>query len=280
MSHNAYTAGRGGTVSDWPGDAAVTSAEFAWFAKGVFEAINGDQGGTWAPSSVITIGGAGVEFTTIETTFYGIVCTGNAGFNNVGISGVLNTSGNVGFSSSTSTPFPVGQYLAVTFYGTFDVYGGVTLRSDLEFVGTGTRTITVGADYASTFNGSTYLLGTTTLHDCNIPAGYSLLSDGEIRANAGIRQPIETHTTSGTITAGVRYVVCNLSAGGFVTLPTNHPINAPIKIINKANLAVTVRTPAGTRLFDVQDSSADTKWAEVYWDGSSWIDLVDNGIIP
>lgn len=43
---------------------SVSPAEFETFDQRQFEAINGDQGGTWAPAAVIQIGGAGIRLDT------------------------------------------------------------------------------------------------------------------------------------------------------------------------------------------------------------------------
>ena len=62
MSHNAVI--RGGTGSGlWIG--VVTSGEWETFDQRQFESINGDLGGTWAPSSIIIIGGSGLRTTGV-----------------------------------------------------------------------------------------------------------------------------------------------------------------------------------------------------------------------
>ncbi len=56
MSHFAYYF-PSGTVP------ALTVIPHGWFEHvedATFKAINGDEGGTWAPSSAITVGGSGM----------------------------------------------------------------------------------------------------------------------------------------------------------------------------------------------------------------------------
>lgn len=57
MAHNA----RIRTFGFWTDTTPVTAAEYEALDQAQFEAINGDLGGTWAPSAPIIIGGAGVE---------------------------------------------------------------------------------------------------------------------------------------------------------------------------------------------------------------------------
>lgn len=59
MSHNAYIRPSG----VWNTGIVVLHGEFAAFDLAQFQSINGDLGGTWAPSSVITIGGSGLTVT-------------------------------------------------------------------------------------------------------------------------------------------------------------------------------------------------------------------------
>lgn len=60
----------------------VTGAEFDAMDQGQFEAINGDDGGVWAPSSTIVIGGSGVQMTgTFETNgAFNLTRTGDTNF--------------------------------------------------------------------------------------------------------------------------------------------------------------------------------------------------------
>ena len=61
MAHFVYPAGTPlGTVSF---GYVVPHTDWQTTIQQVFKAINGDQGGTWAPSGFITVGGSGFEFT-------------------------------------------------------------------------------------------------------------------------------------------------------------------------------------------------------------------------
>ncbi|MEJ7728228.1 MAG: hypothetical protein WKG00_03350 [Polyangiaceae bacterium] len=60
-------------LAAWALGSTVSSAEFDALDVGRFKSINGDDGGTWAPTAAIVVGGAGVnvtgpsEFTNVET---------------------------------------------------------------------------------------------------------------------------------------------------------------------------------------------------------------------
>jgi len=58
MAHNDFVLGGSGSGA-WTGT-PVVHAMMEKFDQRQFEAINGDLGGTWAPSSIITIGGSGI----------------------------------------------------------------------------------------------------------------------------------------------------------------------------------------------------------------------------
>lgn len=61
MAHFVYPSGT--PVGTVPFGYVVPSAEWQTTIRQVFKAINGDEGGTWAPSSFITIGGSGIKLT-------------------------------------------------------------------------------------------------------------------------------------------------------------------------------------------------------------------------
>lgn len=62
MAHNAYLAGRG-SLGSWATGTTVADSEFWYFESGIYKSINGDDGGTWAPTATIVVGGAGVQVT-------------------------------------------------------------------------------------------------------------------------------------------------------------------------------------------------------------------------
>ena len=59
MSHNAYIR----PANVWSGSKTFLTVELTALALQAYQSINGDLGGAWAPSSIITIGGSGMEIT-------------------------------------------------------------------------------------------------------------------------------------------------------------------------------------------------------------------------
>lgn len=281
MAHNSYPAGRSGSAAQWPDGSTVTPDEFAWLAACAFGSINGDNGGTWAPAAVITIGGAGVSF-TVSTTFDSFTCTGHASIGSIGVSGFVGVTGNLsvdgdvtfaGGSSGTHVDFLIGPYVDSTINGSLDANGVATFNGNVALSGTGPRSFQIGADYTSTIRGAVSIYG------FNVPAGNLIQSDSEARFTAGIRQPIETFTASGNITSGDRYVIGNIGAGGgYVRLPASHPIDAPIEIFNTSSDALDVQEPGGSVICNLAGTAGSAPtliraWLLVYYNGSSWVML-------
>lgn len=61
MAHNAYLATR--PANNWALSSAFLTVEITALALQVYQSLNGDLGGTWAPAAVITIGGSGLTVT-------------------------------------------------------------------------------------------------------------------------------------------------------------------------------------------------------------------------
>lgn len=59
MAHHARVRAAG----TWVSVTTVDPAELEIFDQSIFESVNGDEGGTWAPSTPIVIGGAGLDVT-------------------------------------------------------------------------------------------------------------------------------------------------------------------------------------------------------------------------
>lgn len=78
MAHNDFVAGGTGSGA-WTGT-EVVHAMMEKFDQRQFEAINGDLGGTWAPSSIITVGGQGIEFAGTNHQVTGTLHVNNGAF--------------------------------------------------------------------------------------------------------------------------------------------------------------------------------------------------------
>lgn len=119
MAHFAYTRPAG----IWNQLTDLLSGELQDLDIKTYKAVNGDQGGTWAPSSPIVIGGTG--FTSSGPTSFpsGFGCAGNASFlANVGIFGTLSSNG------------ATNLYGATTAFGSVSVAGagGLSVTNDVS----------------------------------------------------------------------------------------------------------------------------------------------------
>lgn len=309
MAHFAYLtspAARGGTTTQWPDQGQVYSEDFAWFAACAFKSINGDDGGTWAPGAAIIIGGSGLQIssssaflvahsatigtyggsdqlTSNGTTWLRGVATFDAGaqFNasgNVTVLGNFTAVGdNITLGDSPADTLAVNAgtsfSAAVSCTDNFTVNGGSSGSHKAITIG---QYVDVNSHGVWTHTGNALLQGATTIIQLSVPAGEAVLIDPELRANGGIRQPVQTITASTTVvTTGTRWVICNIAAGGYITLPSGQPINSMITIKNISTLSVAVHYPGGGTICQLQDATvmdADhpPPRADVYWDGSNW----------
>lgn len=78
MPHNKHLSFAG----QWPGANTVYGPTLRQLDQSIFEAVNGDDGGTWVPTSPICIGGQGLRLTTASSLISGDVITQK---NSVGI---------------------------------------------------------------------------------------------------------------------------------------------------------------------------------------------------
>lgn len=145
MSHHTRVRA---SVAAWS-SGAVTPAEFEKLDANQFASINGDAGGVWAPTSVITIGGAGIELPG-------------------GIHGALDLDGNLEVTGdiTVSDDVFIGDQLHVTGLAVLD--GTTTVNAD--FVCTGS--VNLGNTLADTtavsgdlnVDGDADIDGTLTIH--------------------------------------------------------------------------------------------------------------------
>lgn len=180
MAHNALIRAN---LAAWATGTVVTPAEFWAFDQAQFASINGDDGGTWAPSAAIIIGGSGLNTTgdldidgdvnvdaaSTVTWQSGSAITGaidaTAGitFNNGGI--VLDSNCILQVRSGTAISVKSGGIVDVESGGEVDINSGATLDCN------GT------ADFS---NGVTISAGTLTVSagGASITGGLAVTSDG------------------------------------------------------------------------------------------------------
>ncbi len=166
MGHFTYPSGTPlGTV---PFGYVVPSGEWQSTIRQVFRAINGDEGGTWAPSTFIVIGGSGFSLTgtghqiaanarlTVQST--GEIRVANGGLVRLDGSGgdiLLKVAGNIATIEVES-----GALVQVNAGGALDVYGAITFKT----VGSATWQTGCSASFSS---GSTLNLNSGSVTNGN-----------------------------------------------------------------------------------------------------------------
>jgi hypothetical protein len=149
--------------------------ELEKFDANQFAAINGDAGGTWAPSAVITIGGSGIALTGVASF------AANVSFG---------ASSNVGFDPGTGV-FNCGK--TAEFAQTVEIYGALTTWDDVVLGNSSTDDLTVNATAAfasdTTFNNDVELNGPTVVIDsqltCTSGSTVTMLGGAAIGASGG-----------------------------------------------------------------------------------------------
>lgn len=154
MAHNAYI--RPGNV--WSGSPAFLTAEITPLALQVYQSLNADLGGTWAPSSVITIGGSGLTVTGESRLddWKGATCTdGTVTF---GLNAVC------GFTSNASLGFGGTSALVMGSGSTLLMQSGAsgTIAAPCTFSGALTFSAGAHAYAGNTVSGTIVRTGLTT----------------------------------------------------------------------------------------------------------------------
>jgi len=162
MSHFAYVRALG----IWNPTQVVLHQELQSFDQQLFKAINGDDGGTWAPGAFITIGGAGLQVTTnfliADTGTFEVDCgalflQGGLFEGNLGVNGSFLANGI--FRAGLTALF-IG---AVTMDDTLSVAGAFTAGGSVTLGDAFGDNLVVNA--TAFFNASTSLLHSVIIGD-------------------------------------------------------------------------------------------------------------------
>jgi len=134
MSHFIYPSGTPlGTV---PFGYVVPSSEWQLTIRQVFRALNGDEGGSWAPASFIVVGGSGFSLTGTGHQIAGsarltVQNTGEIRLNNGSVLRADGTSGDILLKVSSSIAIlevESGAVFQVDTGGAFDLFGQLTVK--------------------------------------------------------------------------------------------------------------------------------------------------------
>lgn len=211
MSHFAHT--RAGGV--WNSNQVVFATEFADFDAKTFKALNGDEGGTWAPSSVITIGGQGLSVpanvilgtggTTSLTVDSACAFDYQAGF-----FGIVLTHANVMIGDDNTTTATVNSNLIIN--------SGFVANANSSFAGSGVHLSFGTGTVLSLASGSSLVCSAGALFNATVTCASTL-------AVTGAATMASTLVVTGAITSdganfnGTAAVNINTSGGCFVSCP-------------------------------------------------------------
>jgi hypothetical protein len=209
MAHFAYISGRG-SLANWGTLTTVAPSEFWWFEESIFKCINGDEGGTWNPSTVINIGGAGLSIygsgLTVENgipfralgtaTFYNSVAFSTA-------TGTFTCAKAAAFSAAVVCDSTLRTNGALSAYANVHTYLGFYTHQNATIGDDNTDYLTVNA--ASEFQADVSLNnGTVT-----VESTASLVCDGPTTTNG-------TLTANGALNANGNVALGNSSADAVV----------------------------------------------------------------
>jgi hypothetical protein len=265
----------------WTLNSVVDPAEFEQFDAQLYAAINGDAGGTWAPSIPITIGGAGINV------------TGLLAADDVEIGGTLEVGGQALFNA----PVTIDNDLAVNGAAVF--YDGVTFNDTVSFDGPaqvetgntftvgngatlsipsgGTQTIASGATFtiasgatvtigaATTFNGAMSLTkriglsSNAAISIRRVAGADAATAYGVVSASGTV---VADEVDIGTLTAARTYTVDDGIAGDRIRFTKLGTDAFTVTIRNQADSA-TIAT--------LGPKPGSYTWVDLTFNGTAWI---------
>jgi hypothetical protein len=226
MAHNAYIRALG----VWNATSVALSSELATLDLRQFQAVNGDLGGVWAPSSAITIGGSGLAVTGLLDADDADITIGHGRF--------LTVLGTAGGALGTVN---VADGALVTLGGTTNISATGTMH-----VLTGGGKIVVDSGGAFEVNGAlalTIKAGATVTQE----AGSTIDLSGQNNVKTGA---FLTVRTGGTLSAETGTTI-SFVAGSVVTLAGTNAFSGTQTITGTTHIGGTVNVPTGaTFAFD------------------------------
>lgn len=228
MAHNSLIRASWIALSD------LQAAEMQLFDVAQFKSINGDDGGTWAPSARIIIGGSGIRMTGLleihasaEIEVAGFLTTDAGSLSTFGDAAVFNGTATFNAATTFRYDFTVNNSANGTFANgsalLFDngVGLGVLINGSGQSFASGTLLELASGAAGQVDSGATWkFYGTATVEsggEIEVKSGGTLLCD----AGSSIQFNEVAHLAAGGIVAGplshtgsTAYTVQRLSAGG------------------------------------------------------------------
>jgi hypothetical protein len=272
MAHNVRIRA-GGT---WTNGSTLLATEMASFDTALFKAVNGDDGGTWAPANQIILGGSGLSVTG-ASAFSNITAATVNGTLTVASGGFLFFAAGATLDMLTGSTGTWNGTAALTFSGT----------AQLDFTGTSVfsaangTTVSIGAAvaYQATANvtynsASTIDYGGATASGTQTRTGQTILSGGS--GGIGWRQTTLSDMSQG-VPGGTYDVVFIL---GTLTNDSNFQFSQPTNLLTTS---VKIFRPAanaklanilnynGALLHVMDNTGSGNPWLELFFNGNDWV---------
>jgi hypothetical protein len=181
MSHNARVRA---DVTAWEAAIPLEPSELDALDEGQFSAINGDDGGSWAPSDPIIIGGAGIEFT-------GAVPVGED----------LTVGGDITIASGGTITIESGGAVNVESGGDVNLAGGGHLHCSGEIhIDDGGRILLQDGGFLFEYSGSEHVYSSGSEGTYN--SGSTLALDGTVNVGA---TAVVTEAANAAVAEGATY---------------------------------------------------------------------------
>lgn len=115
------------TSGFWTTNSTLLSTEMESFDAQLYKAVNGDDGGVWAPSSIIEIGGSGLKVTGVLTITGAATFSGGVTANEVAITGDLTVQTNATIQGYLTAETDTEVQGALDVTGATTLSGGATV---------------------------------------------------------------------------------------------------------------------------------------------------------
>jgi len=148
MSHFTYI---GGSLGAWATGTPVGSGKWWQFDQAQFKSINGDEGGTWAPTAVIAIGGSYGLSISAPLLVSGLATfTGSVALGNSTLGDMLTVTATQSYNGPETHNGSSDWYNSAQFHNNLYASGTFAAQANASLGSSSTDTLAVNA--ASTFN--------------------------------------------------------------------------------------------------------------------------------
>jgi hypothetical protein len=290
MAHFTYI---GGSLGAWATGTTVGSGKWWQLDQNQYKSINGDEGGTWAPSAVIAIGGSyGLSISAPLlvsglATFTGSVLLGNSILGDT-ITVMATQSYNGPETHNGSSDW----FGSCQFHNALYVSGTFAAQASASLGSSSTDTLAVNAAsmfYASaSFHANASFVSTTQFNALAIFGASARFSGGiDVQAVSALSEPIvatgngrvvpttvfipDSDYTISTFTSEI-YCPSVTVANHFLTLNfngTNVGDTVYVHVKNAPTYALNVKNSSGGLIIALSNTAVFAA-ARIVWNGSAW----------